>query len=1674
MSLTNDNNFGLPRRNLKLSNLQLRMNNKLALDKEQEIKSEILNEPKLETNKLSLQDAKMVSFRDLSNSVYLKNFNIELSQTTLKSTDNNLTFTEEELQQCLDDDDLINELFTKKRCGILTFYEIKSDDLKNFDKQSLQRILRTFKNFDKETVKTMLSTANEYVNSQSDLSSTRESKAHWAEQCIYMQEKLYNSAKTKDVDATEYVQLRLPDFMAMYSDTRRYMSIDEMNETLALNNVYSTLIDSAEEVYSKAFGTSPNNLSELLNLAVSSLSFCDENPNFRSAYLSTQNAVYLSLAKKGKLTNKEFYENLKQDLINIFPNVDSLNDEDYQNLIKKVNTLSPEEVQNFIRQALTVPSNGDKNYQSKLDDFMNSFDNLVATKQGAYIIKNPDDKADLNSVYKLVSGVDFNADSIIKEKAKLSSVNDLIEASTNQMVIENLLSSVESGEVTLNDALWQIAYLYTGSTDDNDISKFIKEMIGQDVSVKNGEVSFGQQNYSKNGQVARVMSNNDNSILNNVKDWCSSNFQNVVDRYVSDSMKNDASNADFSSAKGCVEYALSLLSDPSFYDSFGNMCLDASLATLVVGGSITAGSAATGAGIPIAAGTGISTSAIAGCLAMLGGISKAIGGTLEYVQNLIKGNDINSSTTSFLTKMAEAGLDYLGGKYIDAVVELPSAVKSVWNKIVSNTNSTMNKLMDNATRVANSENLSSSKVLDALTSEESSWLNSVKDVANTGKYYNKETGQTINISNGGRSAINQAVKELEKGIDPTLRKALQNRKNDVQLVQKYINSSDEEILNALKKEINETYQPSSVEQLQKEFIENNPDLDEDMMEELLQEIVDNYSDDSIDRLLREIYSATGKDLTGASKEELIDALAQHKLDFINKNKGYIQYLENFLSSQKLSSSVDVVRVEYQEVAKSINIEGKSLDQWLQEANQTGDYTELLEKLNSGNLSYKYERVAGTSIADAGYNGVFKWNIKAPAGTEGFFTDALYNTYGLSEWELLLNKGTTLNINSAYVQDGQLFINATVEVVGQNGKTHMKEIFIGMGVVAGLIDADANKPQGGAGGGAKGDRDNCSGSGITNKGGSIHEFGNKVEPEDPTSSLKPPSKPEKEEDDPFKDNTLDADKNDFDKKDEEQKPDKQKGDKNPDDNTGNPNNNGDSGDVGGTQGSGNNGDYGDSGSSVGGGNTGHKGNTNGTNGSGNQGDSTNKGNSGNNGSGGNGGNGTGAGGTIPVGGGANGSGNQGTTGNSGNGSNGANAGGSGAAGGAQGSGNQGNFGDSAGNTNGGNTGNATGSGAAGGTQGSGNQGNSANGGNNGNGGSGANGTQGNGGNGANGTNAGGITGTQGNGGNSHNNGNSGSTSSNPSGTKFEDPLQSDKDIDHSKDYLGTLGSRDPEKPGKYKPRTNKWDCGNGYTAYDTDGDGKADIWVKEYKDENGNTVQIIQEDTDHDGTADKVQTRTVNDNPGNNQGKPSGTGAGAGPTGPSAGTGAGNGGGTGAGTGTQGTGSGSGTSDKDEYNNHGYNKDGYNKKGEYNPNYNTNLTDAQKKVVNDYRSGKYSGSNGRFDAERFYNDMKNAGFGDDVACFDDDKVQDIWNKLKNCKTKDDLSKLFDELGGAGNHIGGSGNHGKATATSDDIHHIGDNPYAGSGLSDATANRLQGMTESLKGNTYGQDRYKNYLS
>ena len=85
---------------------------------------------------------------------------------------------------------------------------------------------------------------------------------------------------------------------------------------------------------------------------------------------------------------------------------------------------------------------------------------------------------------------------------------------------------------------------------------------------------------------------------------------------------------------------------------------------------------------------------------------------------------------------------------------------------------------------------------------------------------------------------------------------------------------------------------------------------------------------------------------------------------------------------------------------------------------------------------------------------------------------------------------------------------------------------------------------------------------------------------------------------------------------------------------------------------------------------------------------------------------------------------------------------------------------------------------------------------------------------------------------------------------------------------------------------------------------------------------------------------------------------------------------------------------------------------------TQLTEEQQQVVYQYNTGYYM-NNGEFDYMRFYNDMVNAGFSDDIAVFTgSNEILAVWTILRNGGTVDDIFEAY----GSGVHEGSSSANG----------------------------------------------------
>ena len=507
---------------------------------------------------------------------------------------------------------------------------------------------------------------------------------------------LTSMAESKGVDPTEYVDARLIDFLVMRAENPN-LTLDEMNETLALNDVLDLSLNSLVPTVSELFSTDITSFEDLLEFQNWEKLLIDEYPQAREAYIQTSRMTYLTLAQDGELTKGDYYELIKLDLANIFPDFDELDDADRAEVTNKINSLSPEQVEYFINKAIELPGCYQDGYDEALNNFFDEFDGSVSGS--AYSLSNSDELITLSEVYTSISGIEFNPDSIIEANTKLEKIEEAINESVTYQTALNIFDAVDNGSKDIGSALWQIGCLYTGSIEDEDIAQFLREITGNnDIYVENGTVVISQSAMVR-GNGKQNGSTQDNSVLDSVKDYCKDTFKGVVDLCVSQSVQDTWNNSDLTTIDGFINFADNLLSDPNFYEDLGK--------GLLVG----AGIAATGG-----LGTGVLITGSIGASAV------ASGATCEFLQRCKAEGEVTSDNiTNFAATLGEAALDFYGVKTAGLAFELPSAMKGILNKVTSGVKSTINQIVDKFPNIKQNLAKNFSGVLSkSLTAEEQS------------------------------------------------------------------------------------------------------------------------------------------------------------------------------------------------------------------------------------------------------------------------------------------------------------------------------------------------------------------------------------------------------------------------------------------------------------------------------------------------------------------------------------------------------------------------------------------------------------------------------------------------------------------------------------------------------------------------------------------------------------------------------------------------------------------------------------------------------------------------------------------------------------------------------------------------------------------------------------------
>ncbi len=178
-------------------------------------------------------------------------------------------------------------------------------------------------------------------------------------------------------------------------------------------------------------------------------SFLSLPSTVRALHLQAKSNELLELANNNNLTKAKYYEMLKGTLLEIFPGVETMSEQEKQNLAQKINTLTPEQVKRWQDNILRLPQEGSANFDDAIENFNALFEMETSnetskivqngdgqtlvnetkrTPKSAYEITAGDELMTFEQVFKFERGVEFDKDKIFTHNTK-SAQYQLIESS---------------------------------------------------------------------------------------------------------------------------------------------------------------------------------------------------------------------------------------------------------------------------------------------------------------------------------------------------------------------------------------------------------------------------------------------------------------------------------------------------------------------------------------------------------------------------------------------------------------------------------------------------------------------------------------------------------------------------------------------------------------------------------------------------------------------------------------------------------------------------------------------------------------------------------------------------------------------------------------------------------------------------------------------------------------------------------------------------------------------------------------------------------------------------------------------------------------------------------------------------------------------------------------------
>lgn len=247
----------------------------------------------------------------------------------------------------------------------------------------------------------------------------------------------------------------------------------------------------------------------------------------KNLFIKNETAELLRRAKAGTLTKSEYYNIIKENLMQTFPGVEEMNEEELQKLADMINSLSPERVEQIQKKILALPSPDSEEYDSAVQEFGRNFvaetciveqdtntinqDGISSGKSkvtykpnSAYQLEEGNELMSFEKVYKLRNGIEFNQEKV-ENYNRLSSQYG-IQQSFNELkeYVHGVLDRANS-DSKIEKSILEILSSLSQAKDDDALTKILRHMTGiNDVSVVSGKIMTTDMQALKQALLSKI------------------------------------------------------------------------------------------------------------------------------------------------------------------------------------------------------------------------------------------------------------------------------------------------------------------------------------------------------------------------------------------------------------------------------------------------------------------------------------------------------------------------------------------------------------------------------------------------------------------------------------------------------------------------------------------------------------------------------------------------------------------------------------------------------------------------------------------------------------------------------------------------------------------------------------------------------------------------------------------------------------------------------------------------------------------------------------------------------------------------------------------------------------------------------------------------------------------